>query len=134
MQNDDPIVIVNYSRTPLGAFQGVFSNLSAPQLGSCAISAAIAKSGIDPASVQEVILGCVLPAGLGQAPARQAALGAQLADFTVCSTINKVCGSGMKAVMNGCDTLLSHDPDVRTIVAGGMESMTRAPYYLDKAR
>jgi acetyl-CoA C-acetyltransferase len=134
MQTDDPIVVVSYARTPLGAFQGALTSLSATQLGSIAIAAAVQRSGLTSSQIQEVIMGCVLPAGVGQAPARQAALGAKLPDSTICSTINKVCGSGMKAVMNACDTLTANDEEIQIVVAGGMESMTNAPYLLDKAR
>jgi acetyl-CoA C-acetyltransferase len=133
MQNDDPIVIVGYARTPLGAFQGVLAPLTSPQLGSSAIRGALQKANLASDKIQEVIMGCVLPAGLGQAPARQAALGADLENSTACSTINKVCGSGMKAVMLAHDALLA-DSLTQMIVAGGMESMTNAPYLLAKAR
>ena len=131
---DDPIVIVNYSRTPIGAFQGALSTITSAQLGSHAISAAVLRAGLSPEQVQEVYMGCVLPAGVGQAPARQAALGAGLAESTVCTTVNKVCGSGMKSIMLQHDTLVTNNKEVQIAVAGGMESMTNAPYYLDKAR
>ncbi len=134
MATSDPIVIVGYARTPLGAFQGQFASLTATQLGSIAIKAAVARAGLQPQQINAVIMGCVLSAGLGQAPARQAALGADLAVSTVCTTVNKVCGSGMQAVMSAHDILLSSSNTNHIIVAGGMESMTNAPYYLDKAR
>jgi acetyl-CoA C-acetyltransferase len=128
----DPIVITAIARTPIGAMQGQFSSLSAPELGSAAVRAAVERSGLKPEDVEEVILGCVLPAGQGQAPARQAALGAGLPKSTGCTTINKMCGSGLKAVMLAHDLLKSGTN--RVMVAGGMESMTNAPYLLPKAR
>ncbi|MCV2217260.1 acetyl-CoA C-acetyltransferase [Thauera sp. Sel9] len=128
----DPVVIVSVARTPLGGFQGDLSGLSAPQLGAVAISSAVARAGLAPEQVQEVIMGCVLPAGLGQAPARQAALGAGLPLSAGCTTINKVCGSGMKATMLAHDLILAGTNEV--MVAGGMESMSNAPYLLPKAR
>src|SRR6202451_3735997 len=128
----DPIVIVGSARTPIGAFQGDFKDLTAPQLGAAAIRASIERAGISSDSVDEVLFGCVLPAGLGQAPARQAALGAGLPPASGASTINKMCGSGMKAVMLPRDLLLAGS--ARIIVAGGMESMSNAPYLLDRAR
>jgi acetyl-CoA C-acetyltransferase len=126
------VVIVSAQRTPIGAFQGVFSPVTAPQLGSAAIRGALAAARIAGADVQEVIMGCVLPAGLGQAPARQAALGAGIPTSTPATTVNKMCGSGMKAIMYAADQIRSGD--VETIVAGGLESMTNAPYLLPKAR
>jgi len=128
----DPVVIVSVARTPLGGFQGDLSSLTTPQLGSIAIKAAVERAGVAPAQVQEVIMGCVLPAGLGQAPARQAALGAGLPLSAGCTTINKVCGSGMKATMLAHDLILAGSNEV--MVAGGMESMSNAPYLLPKAR
>ncbi len=128
----DPIVIVGMARTPQGNFLGALKDMTSTQLGAVAIKAAIERAKINPNDVQEVFMGCVLPAGLGQAPARQAALKAGLPASTSCTTISKVCGSGMKAVMLAHDTLLG-DPD-SIIVAGGMESMTNAPYLLPKAR
>ena len=128
----DPIVIVGLARTPMGAFQGELKNFSAPELGAAAIRAAVERAKIRPEEVQEVIMGCVLPAGQGQAPARQASLGADLPLGTGCTTINKMCGSGMKAAMFANDLLLSGSSEL--IVAGGMESMTNAPYLLPKAR
>src|SRR5438132_939805 len=128
----DPIVIVSAARTPMGAFQGELKGFAAPQLGAAAIRAAVERAGIRPEEVQEVIMGCVLPAGQGQAPARQASLGAGLPLATGCTTINKMCGSGMKAAMFAHDVLYSEMNSI--IVAGGMESMTNAPYLLPKAR
>jgi acetyl-CoA C-acetyltransferase len=129
---NDPIVIVGLARTPLGGFQGDFASLAAAELGAVAIKAAVDRSGIAPADVQEVIMGCVLPAGQGQAPARQAALGAGLPLGAGCTTVNKMCGSAMKAAMLAHDLLAAGTNDV--MVAGGMESMTNAPYLLPKAR
>jgi acetyl-CoA C-acetyltransferase len=131
MQND-PIVIVGLARTPMGAFQGELKGFAAPELGAAAIRAAVERAGIRPDEVQEVIMGCVLPAGQGQAPARQASLGAGLPLAAGCTTVNKMCGSGMKAAMFAHDLLAVNSFDV--IVAGGMESMTNAPYLLPKAR
>jgi acetyl-CoA C-acetyltransferase len=128
----DPIVIVSAARTPMGAFQGDLKGFTAPELGAAAIRAAVERAKLKPDEVQEVLIGCVLPAGQGQAPARQAALGAGLALSTGCTTVNKMCGSGMKAAMLGHDALLSLSYDI--VVAGGMESMTNAPYLLPKAR
>jgi acetyl-CoA C-acetyltransferase len=130
--NTDPIVIAGMARTPLGGFQGELSAVAAPELGAAAIRAAVNRAGISPENVQEVIMGCVLPAGLGQAPARQAALGAGLPLTTGCTTVNKMCGSGMKAAMLAHDLLLAGSNEV--MVAGGMESMSNAPYLLDRAR
>lgn len=132
MQNDDPIVITGAMRTPLGGFQGELSSQNASQLGSVAIGAALSHSAISPESVDEVVMGCVLPAGQGQAPARQAALGAGLPLGSNCTTINKMCGSGMKAAMFAHDLLLAGSANIA--IAGGMESMTNAPYLLPKAR
>jgi len=128
----DPIVIVGSARTPIGAFQGELSELSAPQLGAAAIRASVERAGVPTESIDEVLFGCVLTAGLGQAPARQAALGAGLPASTGAVTINKMCGSGMKAVMLAHDLILAGSAKI--IVAGGMESMTNAPYLLDRAR
>ena len=128
----DPVVIVSAARTPMGGFQGELASLTAPQLGAAAIRAALERAGLNAEQVQEVIMGCVLPAGLGQAPARQAALGAGLPLSAGCTTINKVCGSGMKATMLAHDLLLAGSNEV--MVAGGMESMSNAPYLLPKAR
>ncbi len=131
MQND-PIVITGAARTPIGSFQGVLSDVSATDLGATAIAAAIERSAIEPESIEEVIMGCVLPAGLRQAPARQAALGGGLPLWTPCTTINKMCGSGMKAAMLGHDLIVSGSAEIT--VTGGLESMSRAPYLLQKAR
>ncbi len=130
--NEDPIVIVGGARTPMGAFQGELSSMAAHQLGAVAIDAALQRAGVRPEQVDEVIMGCVLPAGQGQAPARQAALGAGLPVGVGCTTVNKMCGSGMRAAMYAYDALKAGSSDV--IVAGGMESMTNAPYLLTKAR
>jgi acetyl-CoA C-acetyltransferase len=129
---NDPIVIVSAARTPMGGFQGELKDFAAHQLGATAIRAAIERAGIGPDQVEEVIMGCVLPAGQGQAPARQASLGAGLPLSAGCTTINKMCGSGMKAAMFAHDLLATGSDDV--VVAGGMESMTNAPYLLPKAR
>ncbi len=128
----DPVVILSARRTPVGAFQGALAAVSAPQLGGVAIKAALADSGVGASEVDEVILGCVLSAGLGQAPARQAALAAGLPTSTPCTTVNKMCGSAMRAVMLGADQILAGNAQV--VVAGGIESMTNAPYLLPKAR
>jgi acetyl-CoA C-acetyltransferase len=128
----DPLVILSARRTPVGAFQGVFAGVTAPQLGSVAIKAALADSGVVPGDVDEVIMGCVLAAGLGQAPARQAALGAGIPASVPSTTINKMCGSAMRAIMLAGDQILAGS--ARIMVAGGLESMTNAPYLLPKAR
>ena len=129
---NDPIVIVSAARTPMGAFQGELKDFSAPQLGAAAIRAAVERAGIKPEQVQEVLMGCVLPAGQGQAPARQASIVGGLPLATGATTVNKMCGSGMKAAMFAHDMLAAGINDV--MVAGGMESMTNAPYLLPKAR
>ena len=129
---NDPVVIVSAMRTPMGGFQGALAAQTAPELGAVAIKAAVASAGISTEDVQEVLMGNVLPAGLGQAPARQASLGAGLPLATGCTTISKVCGSGMKATMLAHDLLLAGTNQV--MVAGGMESMSNAPYLLPKAR
>src|SRR5436305_500229 len=129
---NDPIVIVGAARTPMGGFQGDFAPLAASDLGAVAIKAAVERSGIKAADVERVLFGCVLPAGQGQAPARQAALKADLPLGTVCTTINKMCGSAMEAAMLAHDRLLAGGAEI--IVAGGMESMSNAPYLLPKAR
>lgn len=128
----DPVVIVSARRTAIGSFQGQFSSVSATQLGSAAIEAAVADAGVQKEQLSEVIMGCVLPAGLGQAPARQASLGAGLPKSLPCTTINKVCGSGMKAVMLAHDLIQAGSANI--VVAGGMESMTNAPYLIPGAR
>ncbi len=129
---NDPIVIVAAARTPMGALGGELAALSAPQLGSAVVRAVLERGGWSPERVDEVLMGCVLPAGLGQAPARQAALGAGLDQSTRCTTLNKMCGSGMQAAILGHDLLRAGSAEV--VVAGGMESMSRAPYLLEKAR
>lgn len=126
------VFLISAVRTPIGAFQGTLSPLCAPQLGSRAIAEAVSRAGLRPDQIDEVLMGNVLSSGLGQAPARQAALGAGLPDRVPCTTINKVCGSGLKAVMMGAQAIALGDAD--TIVAGGMESMTNAPYLLERAR
>src|SRR6202167_2702760 len=130
--SSDPVVILAARRTPVGAFQGAFASVTAPQLGSVAIKAALADSGVSAAQVDEVIMGCVLSAGIGQAPARQAALGGGIPASIPTTTVNKMCGSAMRAVMLACDQILAGSAKV--IVAGGIESMTNAPYLLPKAR
>ncbi len=128
----EAIVIVGAKRTPIGAMQGKFASVSAAQLGAVAIRAALEQAGVKSAEVDDLIFGCVLPAGQGQAPARQAALGAGLDKATPCTTVNKMCGSGMKAAMMAADELSAGQATV--VVAGGMESMTNAPFLLPKAR
>ncbi len=130
--DNDPVVIVGAARTPMGGFQGDFAALAASDLGAVAIKAAVERAGLEPADVDKVIMGCVLPAGQGQAPARQAALKAGLPKSVGCTTVNKMCGSAMEAAMLAHDALIAGSADV--IVAGGMESMTNAPYLLPKAR
>ena len=130
--NSDPVVILAARRTPVGAFQGAFASVTAPQLGGVAIKAALADSGVPAAQIDEVILGCVLSAGIGQAPARQAALSGGLPASVPTTTVNKMCGSAMRAVMLGCDQILAGS--AKLVVAGGIESMTNAPYLLPKAR
>jgi acetyl-CoA C-acetyltransferase len=132
MTDSDPIVIAGLARTPMGGFQGDLGQVSAPELGAAAISAAVARAGLDTDAIGEVVMGCVLSAGQGQAPARQAALGARLALATGATTINKMCGSGMKALMLAHDLLVAQSTDI--CVAGGMESMSNAPYLLARAR
>ncbi|MGE0031948.1 MAG: acetyl-CoA C-acyltransferase [Steroidobacteraceae bacterium] len=128
----DPVVILAARRTPIGAMLGVFSAVTAPALGATAIRAALAGAGADPARVDEVVMGCVLPAGQGQAPARQAALAAGVPQSVPATTVNKMCGSGMRAVMYGADHIVAGSADF--VIAGGLESMTNAPYLLPKAR
>jgi acetyl-CoA C-acetyltransferase len=128
----DQIVLLSARRTPIGAFQGVLSPATAPQLGAAALAAAIESAGVAAADVEEVIMGCVLPAGLGQAPARQAALGAGIPQAVPTTTVNKMCGSGMKAIMMAIDQLRAGEAAL--VAAGGLESMTNAPYLLPKAR
>ena len=130
--SQDPIVIVAARRTPIGAFQGGLAPAPAPELSAAASRAALTDCGLDPAEISEVLLGCVLPAGIGQAPARQAALAAGLPESVGCTTVNKVCGSGMKTVMLGADLIRAGSAAV--VMAGGMESMTNAPYLMPGAR
>ncbi len=126
------VVITSAKRTPVGAFQGTLASISAHQLGATAIKAVLVETGVDPSSIDEVIMGNVLSAGQGQAPARQAALGAGLPDSVECITINKMCGSGLKSVMLATQAIQTGDADI--IIAGGMENMTQAPYLLPKGR
>ncbi len=126
------VVIVSAKRTPIGAFQGALTPLTATQLGSAAVKAALEAAGLKGSDIQEVIMGCVLSAGLGQAPARQAALGAGIPIGTPATTINKMCGSGLKAVMMAADQIKAGEAEI--ILAGGLESMSNAPYLLPKAR
>ena len=130
--HNDPIAIVGAARTPMGGLQGDFATLTASDLGAVAIKAAVTRAGVDPAAVEQAIMGCVLPAGQGQAPARQAAIKAGLPLATACTTVNKMCGSAMEAAMLAHDRLLAGSAEI--IVAGGMESMSNAPYLLPKAR
>jgi acetyl-CoA C-acetyltransferase len=132
MSASDPVVIAAYARTPMGAFQGALSPMKATQLGAEAVRAAVQRAGLKPQDADQIIMGCVLPAGLGQAPARQAALGAGLPKSIEATTVNKMCGSGMQAAMMAADALAAGSADV--IIAGGMESMTNAPYLLAKHR
>src|SRR6185436_14161935 len=125
-------VILRGARTPIGTLLGSLSEVPAPKLGSIAIKAALERSGVKPEQVDEVFMGCVLTGGVGQAPARQASIGAGIPVSVPCTTINKVCGSGMKAVISGAQAILLGDANV--VVAGGMESMSNAPYLLPKAR
>ena len=131
-QTSDPVVIASYARTPMGGFQGVFAPVKATELGACAVRAAVARAGAPPDAIEQIIRGCVLPAGLGQAPARQAALGAGLPTSVEATTVNKMCGSGMQAAILAHDALAAGSVDV--IVAGGMESMSNAPYLLTRHR
>lgn len=128
----DPVVIASYARTPMGGFQGALSALKATELGSAAVAAAVERAGVAPEAVDRIYMGCVLPAGLGQAPARQAALGAGLPLSVEATTVNKMCGSGMQAAIMAYDALAAGTADI--IIAGGMESMTNAPYALPKHR
>ena len=130
--SQDPIVITGIARTPMGGFQGEMSSLKATELGSIAVRKAVEESGVAPEDFDECVMGCVLPAGLGQAPARQASMGAGLPNTVGATTVNKMCGSGMKAVMQSHDMIVSGAANV--IVAGGLESMSNAPYLLPKAR
>ncbi len=132
MANQDPIVIAGMARTPIGNFLGAYTGVKATELGARAIEAALTRGGVKPDDIDEVLMGCVLPAGLGQAPARQASLGAGIPQSTGCTTVNKMCGSGMKTVMMGYDSILAGTNDI--VVAGGMESMTNAPHLLPTGR
>ncbi len=131
-QTSDPVVIASYARTPMGGFQGVFAAVKATELGAAAVRAAVQRSGAAPDAIDEIVMGCVLPAGLGQAPARQAGLGAGLPKSVAATTVNKMCGSGMQAAILAHDALAAGSADI--IVAGGMESMSNAPYLLTKHR
>jgi acetyl-CoA C-acetyltransferase len=128
----DQVVIASYARTPMAGFQGAFSSVKSTELGAAAIKAAVERAGLAPEAVERVYMGCVLPAGLGQAPARQAALGAGLPISAEATTVNKMCGSGMQAAIMAHDALVAGSADV--IIAGGMESMTNAPYLMPKHR
>jgi acetyl-CoA C-acetyltransferase len=128
----DPVVIASYARTPMGGMQGALASVPATKLGAIAIEAAVARAGVAPEAIDQVIMGCVLPGALGQAPARQASIGAGLPLSTGATTINKVCGSGMKAAMMAAEAIIAGTSDI--VVAGGMESMTNAPYLLTKHR
>ena len=128
----DPVVIVSFARTPMGGFQGALSPVKATDLGAAAVKAAVERAGVAPEKVEQIFMGCVLPAGLGQAPARQAAIGAGLGKHVEATTVNKMCGSGLQAAMMAHDALLAGTAEV--IVAGGMESMTGAPYLMNKHR
>ena len=128
----DPVVICSYARTPMGAFQGALSTVSATELGATAVKAAVERAGVSPEKIDRIYMGCVLPAGLGQAPARQAALGAGLPRSVEATTVNKMCGSGMQAAIMADEALRAGSVDV--VIAGGMESMTNAPYLLPKHR
>ena len=132
MTSTDPVVIMGSARTPMGGFQGDLKDATAAQLGATAITAALGRAGLAPDQIDEVVFGCVLPAGQGQAPARQAGLGAGLPYAAGATTVNKMCGSGMKAAMFAHDLILAGSANI--VVAGGMESMTNAPYLLDRAR
>ncbi len=132
MSNADPIVILSYARTPMGAMQGVLSDASATDLGAAAVKAAVERAGVNGADVDRIYMGCVLPAGLGQAPARQAGIKAGLPKSVQATTVNKVCGSGMQTVIMGAEALAAGSVDM--VIAGGMESMTNAPYLLKKHR
>jgi len=128
----EEVLIISGARTPVGSFNGTLSPLKAPELGAAAIKEAVKRANVKPENVSEVIMGCVLQGGIGQAPARQASIGAGIPESVPCMTINKVCGSGLKSVMLGAQSIVTGESDI--VVAGGMESMTNAPYFLDKAR
>jgi acetyl-CoA C-acetyltransferase len=128
----DPVVICSFARTPMGGFQGALTGVKATELGAVAVRAAVERAGVAPEKVEQIYMGCVLPAGLGQAPARQAAIGAGLGQHVEATTVNKMCGSGLQAVMMAADSIRAGSADI--IVAGGMESMTGAPYLMNKHR
>jgi acetyl-CoA C-acetyltransferase len=132
MHHADPVVILSYARTPMGGMQGALADISATDLGATAVKAAVERSGVDGAMIERIYMGCVLPAGLGQAPARQAAIKAGLPKSVQATTVNKVCGSGMQTVIMGSEALAAGSVDY--VIAGGMESMTNAPYLLKKHR
>ena len=132
MRNADPVVILSYARTPMGAMQGALADIAATDLGAIAVKAAVERAGVDGAAIERIYMGCVLPAGLGQAPARQAAIKAGLPKSVQATTVNKVCGSGMQTVIMGSEALAAGSVDY--VIAGGMESMTNAPYLLKKHR
>nr|WP_315459091.1 acetyl-CoA C-acyltransferase [uncultured Sphingorhabdus sp.] len=132
MSHSDPVVILSYARTPMGGMQGVLADVSATDLGATAVKAAVERAGVDGAKIERIYMGCVLPAGLGQAPARQAAIKAGLPKSVQATTVNKVCGSGMQTVIMGSEALAAGSVDY--VIAGGMESMTNAPYLLKKHR
>ena len=129
---DDPVIIASYARTPMGGFQGALAGVTATELGATAVRAAVERSKVDPTAIDRIYMGCVLPAGLGQAPARQAALGAGLPSSVEATTVNKMCGSGMQATIMATEALMAGTVDV--VIAGGMESMTNAPFLLAKHR
>ena len=130
--SSDAVVIVAAKRTPIGSFQGVLSGATAPDLGAAAIGGAVAAAGVDAADIDQLLMGCVLPAGLGQAPARQAAINAGVPVGAACTTVNKMCGSGMETIMLAHDLIKAGSASV--VVAGGLESMTNSPYLLPKSR
>ena len=132
ISSSDPIVFLSYARTPMGAMQGALADVTATELGATAVRGAVARAGVNPQEIERIYMGCVLPAGLGQAPARQAALKAGLPQSVQATTVNKVCGSGMQSVIMGAEALASGSVDI--VIAGGMESMTNAPYLLKKHR
>jgi len=132
MNSEDPIVILSYARTPMGSFQGALAGATATELGAAAVGAAVARAGVAAEAIEKIYMGCVLPAGLGQAPARQAAIKAGLGNHVEATTVNKMCGSGMQAAIMAADTIAAGSADI--VVAGGMESMTNAPYFLPKHR
>jgi acetyl-CoA C-acetyltransferase len=132
MPAEDPIVILSYARTPMGSFQGALAGATATELGAAAVAAAVERAGVAHEAIEKIYMGCVLPAGLGQAPARQAALKAGLPTHIEATTVNKMCGSGMQAAIMAADTIAAGSADI--VIAGGMESMTNAPYFLPKHR